>query len=123
MTSKSNELHSGWTPGPWALDGGSCEHGVSAVTTDHEGRHTRRSTVVMLCDYSEPDRLEKVWMADNWRNDAALIALAPEMAEAILRVQEAEDQDAQCRDEKEFLAAWREFHHVHAKIRTLKDST
>lgn len=99
MTSKSNELHSGWTPGPWCDDS------------------NREQITASVLDENDA-------VADVPRDiDRAIIALAPEMAEAILRVQEAEDQDAQCRDEKEFLAAWREFHHVHAKIRTLKDST
>lgn len=114
MTGNSNGLHTGWTPGPWALDGGSCEHGVSAVTTDHEGRHTRRSTVVMLCDYSEPGRLEKVWMADNWRKDAALIALAPEMANLLLSMPIYPGTTHHI---------WAEALRLQDKLRTLKDST
>lgn len=92
-----------WTPGPWGVrsDG---DNGFE-ITSPH----------------ADPVACHEVaWTWRENRADAELIALAPEMAEAILRVQTVEDQDAQSRNEKEFLAAWREFHRVHAKIRALK---
>jgi hypothetical protein len=79
---------SGWTPGPWAIDIGGLEYGVSAVTVGNDGMYERRSAVVILGG-EHPCGGGKDWDADNWLADARLIALAPEMADAILKMEGA----------------------------------
>ena len=87
MRDKETTTERPWTPGPWRVDGGSNEIGISAVTLMDDGMLERRSTVLMLSG-EHPCTGKMDWTMDNMHGDLPLFELAAEMAEAILMLAE-----------------------------------
>lgn len=74
-----------WTPAPWAVDVDGVGAGITQVEPerDADGFLVRVETVLRADDFGQGDR---DWTMSNRAADLALMALAPEMAEAILAV-------------------------------------